>query len=101
MANFSTYKIQYGPDQGKNKECVADLVQGLDIDASEDAAIGIAEDTEHTHVEDFWDWLEAVLANYPQTSLKIEGYIERANGEGLCRIAERMGVDLRRFAIDR
>lgn len=26
--------------------------------------------------------------------------VERASGEELCRIAERMGVDLRRFALD-
>ena len=40
----------------------------------------------------------AMMSGLPAAVLDVAD-IERANGEELCRIAERMGIDLRRFAV--
>lgn len=41
----------------------------------------------------------AMMSGFPAALLDIAD-VERASGDELCRIAERMGVDLRRFALD-
>lgn len=40
----------------------------------------------------------AMFSGFPVTVLDVAD-IERASGEELCRIAERLGVDLRRFVV--
>ena len=40
----------------------------------------------------------AMMSGFPAAVLDMAD-IERAGGEELCRIAERMGIDLRRFAV--
>ena len=40
----------------------------------------------------------AMMSGFPAAVLDVAD-IERASGEELCRIAERMGIDLRRFAV--
>lgn len=41
----------------------------------------------------------AAFSGFPAALLDVAD-IERASGYELCRIAERLGVDLRRFAVD-
>ena len=40
----------------------------------------------------------AMMSGFPAAILDVAD-VERASGEELCRIAERMGVDLRRFVV--
>ena len=42
----------------------------------------------------------AMMSGFPAALLDVVD-IERASGEELCRMAERMGVDLRRFVVGR
>ena len=41
----------------------------------------------------------AMASGYPAAILDVVD-VERASGEELCRIAERMGIDLKGFAVD-
>ena len=41
----------------------------------------------------------AMMSGFPAALLDVVD-VERATGEELCRMAERMGIDLRRFAVD-
>ena len=41
----------------------------------------------------------AMVSGFPAAVLDVVD-IERASGEELCRMAERMGVDLRKFVVD-
>ena len=41
----------------------------------------------------------AMMSGFPAALLDVVD-VERASGEELCRMAERMGIDLRRFVVD-
>ena len=75
IQDFSCYSIHFDGDDDAKRESASWLSDELGVPVGANADAEIEEDGKHTHVEDFWDWLEPYAAGHRGASFTLEGYI--------------------------